>query len=61
MQSQLEMLQGSLKEKASSGKDLDQAIDQLKKSNLELELMAKEKEVCTLQLLSLLDLISYRH
>lgn len=45
MKSQLETLQGSLKEKTSSGKDLDHAIDQLKRSNLEVELMAKEKEV----------------
>jgi len=45
LQDQLVKLQGSLKEKDSSNQELDMAIDQMKRSDLELEVTAKEREV----------------
>lgn len=45
MRDQMTKLQGSLKERDNSNQQLDMAIDQMKRSNLELELTAKEKEV----------------
>lgn len=48
LQDQLVKLQGSLKEKDSSNQELDMAIDQMKRSDLELEVTAKEREVSKL-------------
>lgn len=45
LKEQLAKLQGALQQKDSSNQELDIAIDQMKRSNLELELTAKEKEV----------------
>lgn len=45
MKDQMTKLQGSVRERESSNQELDMAIDQMKRSNLELELTAKEKEV----------------
>ena len=45
MKEQMTKLQGSLRERENSNQELDMAIDQMKRSNLELELTAKEKEV----------------
>lgn len=45
LKEQMLRLQGSLQQKDSSNQELDMAIDQMKRSNLELELTAKEKEV----------------
>ena len=45
LKEQLTKLQGALQQKDTSNQELDLAIDQMKRSNLELELTAKEKEV----------------
>lgn len=51
LKDQLEKLRSSIEQK-STGHDLDSAIDAMKKTNIEVELAAKEKEVKQICMLS---------